>query len=431
MAGAMNLSVAQNIVRVHVNEGASLEQALGDGWDSVDSLVVTGHATGEDLKMVRRCIYDGVTTGVDMSGCTVPGNTIPDAAFIAEFRLDENGDMQPSQQLHYFTLPGTLERVNEYAFAYTGLRLVELPATLAFVGEQAFADCRALRGDVTLTGTRCQVGQRAFAGSWHITDIRLPSDAVVDHLSFYCIPLFQTLQVADGASIGYGAFMQSMSLHDVSLADHVSLADFVFSECKSLERIALPKSLETIADGLFEGTPLKQIQWPDVLKVRETNEYYQIRTYAFSGGNFPALEVPEGVTSIMSGAFANNPMLEYAVLPDGMLQVANNMFDNCPALVAIYSKAAAPALMNNGVDPGLARRATLYVPMGTKQTYQSRDGWKEFENIVETDMFPTVGVNTVSARDTGETIYYDLRGIRVQQPSHGLFIHQGKVIAVP
>ena len=31
----------------------------------------------------------------------------------------------------------------------------------------------------------------------------------------------------------------------------------------------------------------------------------------------------------------------------------------------------------------IAKDATLYVPVGTKEKYQATNGWKEFQNIVE------------------------------------------------
>ena len=94
IATAATLSHAQNIVRVHVDASTSLEQVLGDDWADIDSLIVTGQASSDDLKMLRRCIYDGATTGVDLSQCSVPQNVLPDAAFMAEFKPDETGALQ-------------------------------------------------------------------------------------------------------------------------------------------------------------------------------------------------------------------------------------------------------------------------------------------------------------------------------------------------
>ncbi len=431
MASTIILSQAQIIVQAHIDEHTTLEQVLGDGWANIDSLVLTGQASGDDLKMLRRCIYDGSTTGVDMSGCAVPGNTIPDAAFMAEFKPDETGGVQPMQQLHYMTLPNNLAAINEYAFAYSGIRCISFPASLVSVGQRAFFRCRSLRGEVNLPNSVNLVGEQAFSNSWHITSAHLPGDATVESSAFYSVPLLRSVDIPDGCKVGPWCFTDAQSLTDLLMGDNVSLASYAFSYCSALEQVTLPRLLPNIEDGIFYQCGLKQIQWPDVMRVRETSSNYTINVDAFRGSEFQVVDIPEGVTHLLSNAFADNPQLEMAILPDGMVQVYMSAFNRCPQLRAIYSKATNPALMLWDPSPEMSQSVTLYVPVGTKATYESRRGWKEFENIIEIDEFPYSGVEdkTVPIGDNG--IYYNLRGIRVNNPSHGLYIHQGKVVVVP
>lgn len=432
IATAATLSQAQNIVRVHVDASTSLEQVLGDDWSEIDSLVVTGQASSDDLKMLRRCIYDGATTGVDLSQCSVPQNTLPDAAFMAEFKPDETGALQPSQQLHFMTLPVNLKAINEYAFAYSGIRSISFPASLVTVGERAFYRCRSLRGDLNLPNSVNTVGEDAFRNSWHITSAHLPGDATVGSWTFSHVPLLRSVYIPDGCKVGRGCFWWATSLTDVQMEDDVSLGGYAFAFCGALEQVRLPRLLPEIADGVFYQCGLQQIEWPDVQRVRESNSTYRIDDRAFSGNRFKTIVVPDGVTTIVSGSFGNNPELEMVVLPDGLISLSFRAFNNCPNLVAIYSKAIIPCYML-GADPGypLFEQATLYIPAGTMANYKSRNGWKEFKNIVEVDAFPFSGVDGITAPTADDDVYYDLRGIRVKNPSHGLYIHQGKVVAVP
>lgn len=431
MACAASLSKAQNIVRVHVTPETTLEQALGEEWASVDSLVITGQASGDDLKMLRRCIYDGATTGVDMSGCTVPGNTLPDAAFMAEFRADETGAVQPSQQLRYFTLPSGLRAINEFAFAHTGLRAIDFPASLTSVGQQAFYGCKALRGDVCLPAAVGEVGRQAFAQSWHITGAWLPPAAHIGQYAFMTIPLLQSVDIPAGCQIDTGCFLYDQSLSDVTMADDVQLGYYAFEQCRSLESVKLPRMLPRVGYALFMGSGLQSVQWPEVAEMSRDNGGYVVMEHAFESCRFQHIEIPEGVTHLGQYALANNELLESVILPDNMMKVSNNSFQGCPRLTAIYSKASLPAMMEAGVEPELCSRATLYVPKGSKQTYEASTGWREFEHIVEVEEFPYSTVDNITAPVSDRDLYYDLRGIKVDNPSQGLYIHRGKVVALP
>lgn len=431
IATAATLSHAQNIVRVHVDASTSLEQVLGDDWADIDSLIVTGQASSDDLKMLRRCIYDGATTGVDLSQCSVPQNVLPDAAFMAEFKPDETGALQPSQQLHFMTLPGNLEAINEYAFAYSGIRSISFPASLASVGQYAFYRCRSLRGDLNLPNSVNTVGEEAFSNSWHITSAHLPGDATVGSWAFFHIPLLRSVYIPDGCKIGFGCFLGAMSLTDVQMEDDVSLGGYAFAFCDALEQVRLPRLLPNIEDGVFYQCGLKQIEWPDVQRVRESSNSYFINSMAFYGSRFRVVDIPEGVTYVLGSSFADNPELEMVILPDGMFQIFMGAFSLCPNLKAIYSKAAIPGLMLNDPPTEISERVTLYVPVGAKATYESLRGWKKFKNIIEVDAFPYSGVDGITAPTTDDDVYYDLRGIRVKKPSCGLYIHRGKVVAVP
>ena len=200
-------------------------------------------------------------------------------------------------------------RINEYAFAYSGIRSISFPTSLASVGQYAFYRCRSLRGDLNLPNSVNTVGEEAFSNSWHVTSAHLPGDATVGSWAFYSVPLLHSVYIPDGCKIGFGCFLGAMSLTDVQMEDDVSLGRYAFAFCDALEQVRLPRLLPNIEDGVFYQCGLKQIEWPDVQRVRESSNSYFINSMAFYGSRFQVVDIPEGVTYVLGSSFADNPEL--------------------------------------------------------------------------------------------------------------------------
>jgi hypothetical protein len=75
----------------------------------------------------------------------------------------------------------------------------------------------------------------------------------------------------------------------------------------------------------------------------------------------------------------------------------------------------------------IAKDATLYVPVGTKEKYQATDGWKEFQNIVEGT--PT-GIKVIENTQNKNATVYDLNGVRLPAPKKGINIINGQKVVM-
>ena len=75
----------------------------------------------------------------------------------------------------------------------------------------------------------------------------------------------------------------------------------------------------------------------------------------------------------------------------------------------------------------IAKDATLYVPVGTKEKYQATDGWKDFAYIVEGT--PT-GIKVIENTQNKNATVYDLNGVRLSEPKKGINILNGKKVVV-
>ena len=71
------------------------------------------------------------------------------------------------------------------------------------------------------------------------------------------------------------------------------------------------------------------------------------------------------------------------------------------------------------------RDIPVYVPVGTAQIYRHARGWNYFNNYIETDEFPTSGVEAIELDNAaaGKTVY-DLMGRPVDRNNSRQSLHQ-------
>jgi hypothetical protein len=68
----------------------------------------------------------------------------------------------------------------------------------------------------------------------------------------------------------------------------------------------------------------------------------------------------------------------------------------------------------------------LYVPTGSLEAYQNALIWKDFQHIIGMDY---TGISNVSA-STKTNITYTLDGRRVENPTKGIYIMNGKKVVI-
>ena len=133
----------------------------------------------------------------------------------------------------------------------------------------------------------------------------------------------KSIKIDDGiTSIGTDAFYDCSSVTKIVIPESVeSISKYAFYNCSSATEIIIPESVSSIGQYAFSGCKFKNVDLPDNLEVisermfsdcrylvnvKFPSKLKTIEDYAFSmclGLN--SVEIPEGVTSIGKGAFAN------------------------------------------------------------------------------------------------------------------------------
>ena len=147
-------------------------------------------------------------------------------------------------------------------------------------------------------------------------------------------------------NIGFRAFERCESLQEAVIPDGVKeIGESAFRFCTSLKRVVIPNSVTNIGQNAFGGCDsIRQVVLPSWL-VTDRNRLWQvfggtvinsITHFAFSDRidtlsrvPFPALthyEIPDGVQSIDSNAFADRQLLEEIVIPNSITRIEQNAF---------------------------------------------------------------------------------------------------------
>ncbi len=337
----------------------------------------------------------------------------------------------------------TTDICNEAFRENTAITSVELPDCITRIEGSTFANCSAL-AEINIPSGIKNIEENTFCGCAALSGISIPNGVT---------------------EIGGHAFSNCTSLTEISIPQSVKhIGNNAFYDCSSLAKVNIPKYVETIEPETFYGcTALSEID----INYNVTD----ILDSAFQGcTSLTSIYIPNNVKNIGNSAFYKCSSLERVTIGSGIENVGSNVFRLCNNIKKVEVDCAEVGTWFNTTSSiqevvlgrnvrSISRRAfynarntvltsvtslipaevlfevedlvkdynicTLYVQTGTKEAYEATADWKEFANIVEMDL---TGVEEVKdkADENGVEIVYDLSGRRVDTPSKGIYIVNGK-----
>ena len=380
------LSVCGKIVQTyHVTRPGSLSEMMGESRLCIDSLVVIGEVDADDVATMRSCVYDGITSGLNLLDAVFPDNALPDDAFASGFVINE-GEVGYDNSLQYVTLPRSLRSIGNNAFTNCGLRQIDLPETLERIGAYAFAGCCWLTGCVTVPA-----GVTELVGTFE----RCERVAVVEILAPTCNfsgtfnDMFSLRRIAFPSTwnlTGNATFRNCRSLEGVleykTTATSAQIPAENFMMCSSLTRIVLPEQLRACGQRAFDYCGMQEIVWP------KSMPWGSAQLFSFRHGKFTRFFAHRFMRSISLENFAGNEQLE-ALGIDAHITLQGDALSGCRLLRSVYCVGATPPAVTGGEPfPDKPADAVLYVPMGAKPAYETAEYWNSFGQIVETEVFP-------------------------------------------
>ena len=133
----------------------------------------------------------------------------------------------------------------------------------------------------------------------------------------------------------------------------------------------------------------------EVTSITVPGSVYRLESGVFKyGTKLKKVILKEGIEMLSSNVFSNCPLLTSIDLPKSITSISgsggywgsNNLISNCPNLKSISVHWDTPLSIRDDVFSYTSpSNLDLYVPIGTKSSYQSVSPWNKFKKIIEKD----------------------------------------------
>lgn len=250
-----------------------------------------------------------------------------------------SGDIVIPEKVTDSGIEYTVTKIGNSAFYYCyNIKSISLPNTITEIGESAFEYCVYLT-NLTLPVALTSIGNGAFGYCNSLISLKIPKN--VTSIATY---------------ITYGA----KSLQEIVVAEenlnYVSIDGGLYSKDKTklyaypnmrYPDVVLPEGVTTIMDGAFwDCTDIKTISVPESVKV--------LNPFCFYGcESLTSINLPSSITSIPQGAFYYCTSLTSVVVPESVTSIGQTAFASCDSLVSVKLGSAVKtigmsAFMNSG-----------------------------------------------------------------------------------
>lgn len=364
------------------------EQVFVTGAEKQDVTITNQVEIGGKSRPVNY-LWSSAFRETDLTNLTFPGTikTIPEQAFYGCTQL-ETADLEG------------VTHIGKEAFVYNDhLRYVSLGDALQEVGERAFYDCRSLTSCVNFPATLRLIDKEAFSST-----------------RIGCVIFAgKGFEIEEGGLNSNSKFSatgleKAARLHSHSVG--VLIGDFIISPtCQydesavtgEFDHIILPKKLKKYDPSIFGlGTSAAEfavkkgnsnyVSVNSMLLTKDLKTLVAFPCYEISDRQLIKRDlayIPAGITKIEEHAFSNGPSI--VQIPASVKQM-DGAFTNCGSLRHLYMLGSTPPVINDEATftPSINEYGSsckLYVPHGSKETYQQANVWKNFENIDDSELY--------------------------------------------
>ena len=329
------------------------------------------------------------------------------------------GDIVIPEEVNGYTVTAIDENafMNDWGTEELTISSIDIPSTIKKIGKFAFYNCLLLK-KLTIPASVETIGEQIIAGSGvqkltvEDSDQPLNIYVVSNDMSLLaygeqCTKVYLGRNIRINSEYGegtggYGPFTWAGALTDLTYGPQVSwLHKYECWRADNLQRVTFLTDKVTVLpeEAFGECSNLTSIQLPTKLERIE-------RTGIFGSQRLKTITLPATVRYV-GGQGLDNPNLE-----------------------SIYASPTTPPATEENYayfDSNVLSNCKLHVPVGALEAYQNAPIWKDFLNIIEDE---TLGISTLVNDAKAKGAIYTLDGRRVENPTKGVYISNGRKVVI-
>ena len=404
--------------RYHVNwgwggtaNGFFALDAFASGMNSRHAMIFHTFPSGqEEMVPVHDFVEGGIYykhTGATVRVASAPGQYVGD--IIIPDVVTHDGKSFPVTAIE----PGAF-------YGCKGLTSVTIGARVAWVGDNAFEGCEALRKVVLQSSLPLCFHHQAFVGCTALDTVDLAHlDAWyrIRFLDDEACPMFYATHLCVGGEdvthvdvpdsvteLRDNLFRNCRSMRSVNIPHSVtSIGKYAFYRCTALERVQLGDAVTSIGYCAFgECKRLTAIDLPASLRDVERLAFKDCVRLA-------SIVIPDSVGIIRYYTFSGCTGLSHLTLGTATDSLGSSAFGRCTALDTIVCKALQPPRMTNKscFHSTTYAQAQLLVPRASVGAYSGDSYWKLFSRIGVID----AGAGPLDLNSDGEVSLADVNAL--------------------
>ena len=314
-------------------------------------------------------------------------------------------------------LPSAVSTLGKGAFSGCGsLASIAMPASLTSVGENAFNNCSGIAEvKIENVDSWCKIdfgnsksnpvfySRNLYVGDSLIAELTIPNKITelkpwtfVNCNSINSVFIPNTVRLFSPSTFNNCENIASVEWHAKNIADYASSAASPFYASRSkITSFVFGEETEHIPSHLCNGMrKINLLSFPSYLK--------SIGDYSFKDlTKIRKINIPNEVTSIGAHAFDSCILVTSIYLGYQVEDIGDYAFKGCIRVNDITSMNTTTPVVYENTLSSISDYAYLYIPAGSKRTYQLDPFWGRFDirEIASEDATLTKGSVTVEAND--------------------------------